>query len=271
MLCHNGNKIGLESAHSFGDCLFNLPLIKAISLKHGVRPTVAVRAPYRDAFYNVPFINDIMIIDNWWDGINRFESMNYNIIHQLTQNHRFEEYKRTNPEHSLAETALCFGRSLGIEFDHRPMFFPTEDELSKAQAFINNIRKPIIAIEGIARSGQSWIDRHAVGLIIERYHESHSILWLSHEGKPDDHVIDMSPLTRRETICALRYANIFYSAGSGFFCSSMAIVPPHQPKRIVVMWRDETYKYEKHINMCKWHDDIVWTHNHEELVRSWQR
>lgn len=260
-------RIGLESSHSFGDCLFNLPLIKAIANQYNCKPSIAVQPQFADAFINVPFIEEVIHIGNMHDGIRHFNEHRYDIIHQLTQNHNFFEFKNQDPNHSLIDTPFYVGRKIGLvkDIDKRPLFFPTANELMVAKDYIKSINSPIVAIEGIAKSGQSWADKKAMEMIISHHKKSHTILWLSNEGMPNHDVVHLNQFTRREIICMLRLADIFYSVGSGFFCSSMAEISPKPPARMVVLWIDELYKYESRINESKWHDNLQWVHNHNEL------
>lgn len=263
----HGREIGVECAHSFGDTLFNIPLIKAIHDQYGHKITVATREPYRDGFYNVPWINEIITIGGMGYGVIRLRNLGYKHVFQITQNAKFPHYKTIDPEHSLIDTPLWVGRELGLpDFDQRPMFFPTQEEIDKTNSILTD--QPTIAIESVARSGQSWIEWDDIKLIIEKYKDTHRILWLSNENAPNLPCVDnLLRFSRREVIMCLRAADIFFSVGSGFFCSSLALPQEWQPKKIVCLWRDMMYKYVNRLNELKWHKDLTWVQRKEELPK----
>lgn len=258
-------KVGVESAHGFGDCLFNVPLLRELSKFHNTKIGVAVRPHCKDAYYNVPWISEIIEIPHMWHGTKKLQDLGYRRCFQITQNAKFFEFRESDPNHSLINTPLIVGKQLNLEeFDNRPQFFPTVDEIQKTTHMIQN--KPTIAIESVYNSMQSWADDKAFQSIINKYSNSHRILWLSNSGSPkSDAVNNMLHFTRRECIMCLRACDIFFSVGSGFFCASLALPDEYQPKKIVCLWNDDLYKYEEPLNTYKWHNDITWVHNHEEL------
>ena len=259
--------IGVESAHGFGDLCFNLPLIKAIRAKYNDEIYVATRPHCKDALYNIPWVDKIIEIDQMWHGIAKLKEVGCNPVFQITQNVKFFEFRDAHePNHSLIHTPLWTGRQLHCpqDFDNRPIFIPTDDECLKTQSMIQD--KPTIAIESVYTSAQSWADKKAFDAIVARYHGTHRILWLSNEGAPKISAVDnMLRFSRRECIMCLRACDIFFSVGSGFFCSSLALSTTHQPKKIICLWTDDLYKYEEPLGQYKWHPDITWVHNHNEL------
>jgi len=258
-------KILVESAHSFGDILFNLPLIKSISSHYGIKVDVAIRKQYADALQNIEFINKIVIIDNLNDGSTKATQLGYDVYHQITQNIKFVEYNDKYADHSLIDTPLYVGRELGLnDFDQRPIFIPSKNELDVYRDFND---APTIAIESVYNSLQSWTKSEHIESIINNYKNTHRILWLSHSKAPNG-TVDLSKYTRREVIMLMRLADKFYSVGSGFFCASLALRHEYQPRMIIAMWVDTYYKYEYRINALKWHNNLVWVHNNDELQKT---
>lgn len=257
--------IGVESAFSFGDALFNIPLIKSISEKYNCQISVATQKQYKDAFFNIPFIGEIIEIAALGHGMEIFRNHPKYAAHfQITQFTKFHEFKSVDPEHSLIDTPSLIGQSYGFTItDPRPIFMPYLEEISSTKDFESG---PYIAIESEARSGQSWADKKAIDTIIARYQNTHRILWLSNQDPPDlDCIIDLIPFSRRQAIMCMRHAETFYSVGSGFFCAALALPNHYQPKRIRCLWIDEQYKYERRLSREAWHPDIAWIHNHQEL------
>lgn len=253
-------KIGVESAHSFGDACFNIPLIKALSSRYKTKIAVATRKPYIDAFHNIPYIDKIIPIDSMGEGIPKLQQMGYQ-AHQITQNIKFFEFKQSDPEHSLIDTPLATGRQMGLEpFNQRPIFAPTLEEHLAVSSLVTG--EPTIAIESEYRSGQSWATPEDFELILN--HHACRILWLSNKGAPS-HVDNMLRYTRRQVILSLQACDTFYSVGSGFFCACLALPSHLQPKKIVCLWDDTLYKYERRLNELKWHPQLVWVHNRQEL------
>ena len=257
--------IGFESAFSFGDALFNIPLIKTISHHYGTKAKVATKKQYFDAFDNIPFIGDVIEIDQLGQGIELFQK-DPNISHsfQITQYSKFFQYKKLDPEHSLIDTPSWIAQDYGFHIsDQRPIFIPTKAEISSTDLFECG---PYIAIEIEARSGQSWADQLALQMILDKYRHSHKILWLSNCPPPSEKcVVDLSHYTRRQVIMCMRHAQILFSVGSGFFCASLALPAIYQPPKICCLWIDEVYKYEAKLRQCCWHLDLTWVHNHQEL------
>jgi hypothetical protein len=260
-------KIGVESYHGFGDCLFNVPLIRELSRKYNTKIGVAVKRACKDAFYNIPWIDEIIECDNMWDGINKMKVLGYETTYQITQNVKFFEFRESDPNHSLIETPLLTGLQIGLErFNNKPIYIPTENEISKTDNMASS--RPTIAIESVFNSIQSWADAKAFEAIVNKFKDTNRILWLSNNNAPKiPSVDDLLRFNRRECIMCLRAAEIFFSVGSGFFCSSLALGREYQPKKIVCLWIDDMYKYEKELQKKNWHNDITWVHNHEELLQ----
>jgi len=257
----------VESSHSFGDTLFNVPLIREISNKFSTPIGVAVQPQYADGFHNIPWISEIIHISGMREGIKRLKELGYKFVYQITQNEKFLEFKNNDNTHSLIDTPLWTGRQLQLpDFDQRPIFIPTEDEKAFSDQFASQCTGPTIAIECVAKSGQSWADNNAINMILSKYVNTHKILWLSNQGAPaHPNVNNLLAYSRRQIIMLLRYAQIFFSVGSGFFCSSLALPPIYQPHKIVCLWIDDLYKYEGKVE--HWHNNITWVHNHQELHR----
>jgi len=265
------NVVGVESSHGFGDCLFNVPLIKSISEKHGREVTVAVTPHCADAFINVPWIGEIIHIPSMYHGLEALERLKYRHIYQITQNAKFPAYQQHDQNHSLIDTALCVGRELGLpDFEQRPMFLPTQDELRFGHDYGQLLNgHPTIAVECVAKSAQSWADQEAIQMIVDRFACTHKILWLSNQGAPNHpNVDDLLRYTRRQIIMLLRHCSIFFSVGSGFFCANLALPNEYQAKKVICLWVDDLYKYEYRLAQVQWHKDIVWVHNHQELKKS---
>jgi len=260
-----GREIGVESAHSFGDVLFNIPLIKAIHDHFGHKVTVTTRHPYVDGFNNVPWVKQVIPIDGMGQGVLYLQRNKYRRVYQITQNVQFPEYKKRDGNHSLIDTPLWFARSIGIpDFDQRPIFIPSQSEIDKTNSIVQD--KPTIAIECEARSGQSWARRNHINDIVYKYKDSHRILWLSNKDTPNIPCVDsLARFTRREVIMCLRAVDIMFSVGSGFFCSALALPTEWQPKKIVCLWIDDMYKYTDRLNQLQWHKDIVWINNESQL------
>lgn len=255
-------KVGVESAHSFGDALFNIPLIKAISEKWRTKIVVATRKPYRDAFHNIPWVDETLVINSMGDGERVLRQHGCKVTYQITQNVKFFEFKQHDSEHSLIDTPLLTGRQIGLaDFDQRPIFMPTDAELKAVQPLLTG--QKTIAVESEYRSGQSWATADDFNRIREKF-KDYRILWLSNKDAPPE-ADNMLRFTRRQVILALQACDIFFSVGSGFFCSSLALPTHLQPKRIVCLWDDTLYKYERRITESRWHNNIQWVHNQPEL------
>ncbi len=64
---------------------------------------------------------------------------------------------------------------------------------------------------------------------------------------------------------SLRFADTLFTVGSGFFCASQALETKWQPRQVVTLWIDDTYKYEKRLAELRFHNQMVWIHNNQEL------
>lgn len=252
--------IGIEAAYNFGDNCFNTALIRCIKDTYHDTIEVAVKPHCADAFYNIPWIDKITHINNLNDGMSIFKK--YDKSFQITQNVKFLEYKRKHPSHSLIDTPLWIAREIGLpDFDQKPIFIPTETE-EKACEFLKDETMPIVAIESYYTSGQSWSNHDSIQYIIDHFSRTHKIIWLSNRNAPP--VADnMLQYTRRELIASLQYCDIMVSVGSGFFCAMLGLVK--QPKKVYCLWDDHFYKYENRLSELKWHPNITWIHNMQEL------
>jgi hypothetical protein len=262
---NTARKIGVEAAHGFGDNLFQVPLIRKLSEKHNCKIGVTVRPHCKDAFYNIPWIDEIIEIPGMHHGAKRMKQLGYKTTHQITQNVKFYEFKQRNNNHSLIDTPLWTGAELGLKpFDQRPIFIPTVEEVNAGTEICSDPR-PTIAIESVYKSAQSWANKKAINSIVEQF-KGHRILWLSNEGAPDlPNVDNLLRYSRRSIIMGLQCCEIFFSVGSGFFCASMALPPALQPQKIICLWSDSLYHYDEPITANGWHEDIVWVHNKWEL------
>lgn len=258
--------VGVESAYGFGDCVFNVPLIKQLSIMYDHPIGVAVQAQCADAYANIPWISEIVHITNLHEGVTKLQQLGYGKVIQITQNVKFHEFIERHSDHSLIDTPLWTGRQLGLpDFNQKPIFLPTPQEEAISIELGDQLAKPTIAIECIAKSSQSWADSDAINTIVEKYVGTHTILWLSNQGAPQhQNVHDLLQYSRRQILTLLRHCQIFFSVGSGFFCGMLSLPPEHQPRKTVCLWIDEFYKYEKRLNELKW-ADIIWVHNHHEL------
>lgn len=261
------NKIGVESAYGFGDCLFNAPLLKAIKNLHNLPLIVAVQKQCEDAFYNLPWIDEIINISSLDEGISHFRSNGYQYTYQITQNILFLHYKQKDPTHSLIDTPSWFAHEKALsDFNPRPIFIPTSEEVNIANELLAGLDTPIIGIESVAKSGQSWIDQKAVDMILDAHINTHKILWFSNGQCPaHPRILNMSRFTRRQLIMMLRGCEKFYTTGSGFFCAALSLAKELQPKQVIALWIDEYYKYESRLCELQYHPNIRWAHNHVEL------
>jgi hypothetical protein len=263
--------IGVEAAYKFGDIVFNIPLIRAIhthlwKTRYKDDVWVATIPPYQDALYNIPWVHKIIDISNMGEGITKLRELGCDPVFQVTQHAKFTEFHFNDPAISLIDTPAMTGRQLGLpEFDQRPIFLPTQFEISSTDSLVS--QQPTIGIESVYTSWQSWADDKAFAAIVAKYINTHRILWLSNSGAPEHPQIDnLLRFSRRQAIMCLRACDIFFSVGSGFFCASLALPSHWQPKKIVCLWQiDPIAKYEKPIARHKWHNDITWLHNETEL------
>lgn len=256
--------IGIESSHGFGDCVFNVPLIKAICDRHNDFAHVAVQKQCADAFDNVPFIKHITHIPAMGHGLELFRREGLDRIYQITQNAKFFHYKQMDQHHSLIDTPKWVGLEIGINLtDQRPIIYFSDEETAYATAYGRRLDdRKVIAIESVAKSGQTWADKAAIKAIVDAHIETHKILWLSNEGAPHHKNIDiLATSTRRKNILLLQYCDTFFSVGSGFFCGSLALPPALRPKRTVCMWIDDLYRYERRVLELRLLDNITWVHN----------
>lgn len=262
-------KVGVESAHSFGDTLFNAPLVKALSEKYSQKIGVAVRPHCADGYKNLDFVSEIVHINNINEGQKALHAKGYDKVFQITQNSLFFEYKQQDPNHSLIDTPTKRGKELGVTFDPKPLFKPTDKELEIVKKFKSDI--PTIAIESVYKSAQSWAQKEDIGYIVGKHlgdSQEVRILWLSNEGAPrHPQINNMLQYSRRECIMALSACDTFFSVGSGFFCASLALAKELQPKKIVCLWKDDLYRYENRLSKTDWHGDITWVHNRQELAK----
>lgn len=249
-------KVGVVSAHGFGDCLFNLPLIAALSRARGCKVGVAVEPHCADAFWNHPAVAEIVEISSMYQGEEKLAAAGYPERLQITQNIKFFEFRQHDGNHSLIDTARQTGLELGLRFDHRPQIKLTYRELSTPLP-----NGKIIAVESVYKSGQSWATKEAFKKIVHR-HRGDTILWLSNEGAPPG-THAMLDRSRRELIGCLPRCDRFYSVGSGFFCASL--VEGLAPRETVCLWIDDFYKYETPIADQGWNPAIRWVHNMAEL------
>ncbi len=260
-------KIGIESAYSFGDALFNIPLIKAIHAYYLPKEIIiATKNKYRDAFVNVPEITNIIDIEDIYHGIPILEKMGCNKVIQITQNAKFQQFKSIDQNHSLIDTPLWIGREIGIpDFDQRPIINLTDEELISTEPILQSDR-PTIAIESQAFSGQSWAAQKDIDTIVNKFKYTHRILWLSNHNAPNiPNVDNMLRYTRRQVIACLRSVDKFFSVGSGFFCASLALPQSLQPKQIICLWTDSLYRYKQPLREKQWHNDIKWIDDAQQL------
>lgn len=258
-------RLGIECAHKFGDCVLNTGLIREASTRYGCKIGVAVRDLYADAFISNPHIDEIVRIHNMGEGPAAFKKLGYKSSHIATQNIRFFEFK-AHGEHSLIDTPLMVGKGMGLrEFNHKPELFLSQAEIESVSAVKDS--RPIIAIESVFTSGQSWATPDCFSLIVDKLQSTHKILWLSNQGAPNGSNIDnMLRFSRRQVIAALRHVDVFFSVGSGFFCSTLGLDRSSQPKKIVCLWNDDMYRYKDRLNELKWHPDITWCLNREAFL-----
>jgi hypothetical protein len=259
----------LECSHGFGDGLYNVPLTEAFAHKYG--PVgIAVRAHCQDAWFNVPWVDEILTIPGMHGGVEAARTHGYQQYFQLTQNVHFFDFKSGDPNHSLVNTPRGVAQLHGLELpDRRPQIFLTAEELATRSLYHDGIRS--VAIEAVFKSGQSWADAACFQKIVDRFANTHRILWLSPEvpapafPRTAVGLDDMKRWTRRQCIAALSTADVFFSVGSGFFCASLALPQELRPPRSVCLWRDELYKEEDPINQEGWLPNLTWVHDHAEL------
>lgn len=251
-------RVGIESCYGFGDGLFNVPLIQAISARYGTRVDVAVRADCADAFENVPAVRQTVHCSGLHDGHATFQRMGYDVTLQITQNVKFFEFREHDPAHSLVHTPSKTGAQLGLQpFNHRPQIYLRQSEKNWAHDWMSDKRQAVM-VEAVFKSGQSWCDAKAVRMIMEANHGK-KVIWASHTTPPAG--ATPVPASRRHVIACLPYCSKFYSVGSGFFCASLAL---EEKPPTTCLWIDDLYKYEQHIPK-EW-SDVTWVHSHKELA-----
>lgn len=251
--------VGVEACYGFGDGLFLAPLIKRIAERHGGPVEMAVQAQCADAFHNLPWVAKITHVNNLHDGMALFRDRPHS--YQITPNVYFPSFKESHPDHSLIDTARGIGRHYGLgDFDQRPIFLPSREDLEVRV----NLLRPVIAVESHYKSGQSWADKNSFKPILDKYGSTHDVLWLSNQDAPNHpNVHTLKNCSRRQVITLLSKAETFFSVGSGFFCASLALEVP--PQRIVCLWLDHFYCYERRLAELGWHQNIKWVHNMDEL------
>lgn len=234
--------IYVESFKSFGDNVFNTPLLKRIADKTGQPITIATHKSCEDAFYNLDFISEIININRLYDGVKLFGNKTLQITPQA--------YFPFEDKRSLLDTQYYLAELLQLELpDRRPIINFTQSEDTN-----HNFK---IAIESEYFSGQSWAEESDFRMIINTF-KAQKILWCSKTQPPDGtHALS----TRRETIANLRNIDIFFCVGSGIFCASRNI---HPPKKTYVLWKDELYKYVEFFKRHGW-NDVVFLQSREEL------
>lgn len=259
-------QIGIESANSFGDILFNIPLMRAIKAKYRGEIWVAVKSPYKDALVNIPEVDRVVEIPDLNHGIPRLQKLGCQPVFQITQQVKFYEFKKRDPQHSLIDTPTWTGRQLGIVgFDPKPVYRPTPEELDVTSSLKSG--QPTIAIECEYRSAQSWAQREHIEQIVDKYQKTHRILWLSNTGAPDHPAVDdLLRFNRRGAIAALRFADKMFSVGSGFFCASLALPSQFQPQQIICLWKDDLYRYRERVTRYNWHRSIKWLESSDDLT-----
>lgn len=250
--------IGVEACYGFGDGVFLAPLLKRISEHHNQPVEVAVQAQCADAYHNLPWVGKITHIGQLHEGMRFFGDR---ICYQVTPNVHFPNFKESNQDHSLIDTARDIGRHYGLgDFDQRPIFIPTPDEMISFPS-----SRSLIAIESHHKSGQSWARPESFQPVLDRYCQTHEVLWLCNQDapkRPHVHAVG-NRYTRRQLVCLLSQCETFFSVGSGFFCASLALATP--PSRVVSLWIDDYYKYERRLTELAWHPNLVWAHNQDEL------
>lgn len=256
--------VGVESAHAFGDALFNIPLIIALSKHHNSAITVTTKPQYNDAFENIDCITEIIHINEMGHGVEKLQSIGKKHIYQLTQNITWLEQIKIEPQLSLIESPLRTAQKLGINIDPRPIFIPRHHEIQSTEKYAS--QQPTIAIEAEARSGQSWANNQHIQQIIDKYKQTHRILWLSITNAPPN-TISLHHISRRQNIMCLRHAEKFYCVGSGLFCASLALEQKYQPKQIICLWEDSMYKYKSTLSKYTWHNNLQIIDNPQQLTQ----
>jgi hypothetical protein len=256
--------VGIECFHGFGDGLFNAPFLETISRHHNCPVGVATSPHCADAFLNLPWVDEIIHINERDTGDQALKRLNYKTIHKITPSLWFYTFKAQDPNHSLIDTPNRVARELGYPgFDPRPIFRPTAQEMNTLDLTED---VPTIAIESVYFSQQSWATDDDFRAILAHYGRTHKIIWLSNRNQPTHpNVYQFSHLSRRCLIMCLARADLFFSVGSGFFCAALALPKNRQPKKTVCLWVDGVYRYKEPLAKAGWNENICWVDDRQQL------
>ena len=257
MISKSGPKIGVESAYSFGECLLNLPLIRALSRKYKSKIGVASLPNCKAAFENIPYVSEIVEIPTLGDGENALLKLGYDKCFQITPDVKFFEFRAQNNQHSLVDTPLLTGTQLGCTpFDQRPVFAPTPEEIEKTSMYLCD--RPMIAFDSAAEI-DSQTEANVLRSIIESHVNSHIVLWPG-ETPPfkSDSIFLINDLTPREQILVTRMCTCVYTTGRDFTFACLSLPSKYQPKKVICLWHDEIYNCRNRILQSCWHQDISW-------------
>ena len=251
-------KRALQCMMSFGDCIVSTPLSHAMALQNTDHTIpIITQAKYADAYTNLPWISKV------YNTPQELPS-EYEIL-DVTPYNYFWHYKAHNNEFSLIDTIKERAKTIGIELkDQRPIFIPTDKEIETGYKYHQQSTKPILAIESVHYSHESWWNLEATKIIVDHYISKYNIIWLSNSDAPAS-VDNGLRFSRRELLCILNHSNLFYTSGSGFYTAALAINTG--TAKTICLWIDETYKYEKKINGLGWRP-TTWVHNIAELERT---
>ena len=263
-----------ESCYGFGDCLMNIPLIKAYSECKNHSVHIATRNANKDAFENLDFIEKIHPITKLNEGKELAKKINLP-YQQLTQHYW---WKRINQQSLMDIPSIVGKRKFDLIFPNQPIIIPTEEEISATEDLRSTI--PLIAIEADCNSNQSWVkDKSDIfeKLLSQIMPTPYKILWLS-KTKPIpefmqklDYVDDMHRFTRRECVAALRHCELLISTNSGFFVAAMALKNNMQPQQVLSLLSSRSergYKIHEKILQYGWHKNLKWAFNESELGNS---
>lgn len=242
---------------SFGDCMFSTPLTREVAAHNPDGTVPIITGPkYADAYINLPWISKITH--------DRQELSEYDIVDITPANHFWPHYRSKNGKFSLIDMQAELARTLGIQLlDQRPIFMPTEFESRIAQQYTSD--KPLLAIESVYFSTQSWSNKATTHSIVNHYANTHNIIWLSNQDAIQHPAVDdCMRFSRRELITILNKCDLFYNVGSGFFCASLALDPG--PTSTISIWNDK-FNCEKRLAQLGWHN-ITWVHNQSELLKT---
>jgi hypothetical protein len=252
-----------ECAYGFGDCLMNVPLLKAYSETMGEKVCVATRSANFDAFYNLDFIETIYPISSLHEGRSVAVRENLRYV-QATQHHCFNRYRAMDPHHSLVDTPKVTGEFLNVHFDNKPIIIPTEEELAKTEELAGDV--PVVALEADCNSSQAWSTvKDYREFCRKRLGPQYKLLWLSLVPKPDlDYVDGMERFTRRECIAALRHCDLLITTGSGICVGAFGLERKMQPKKIIMTFKssdNSRYKIVEKLNEYQHHPNIEYAWN----------